>query len=206
MLGQIGVNLRAFFREARPYPPEDGSNRLTLVFPERASFHYQRAQKNLEAIQKAVRDVMGDYQVELVLGGDKKKVTPSPPAPFQRFTPAPVADLVAEAPPQPQPAEADVLAPQPQPVPAPEPSSGGVRFEDLGEAAHESPPFEEEGLEEEPASLARASGSDLTADPRFQKLLKLFGARIRKIHRETPRESPAVGAEGGGEAEEAGEE
>lgn len=201
VLGQIGVNLRAFFREARPYPPEDGSNRLTLVFPERASFHYQRAQKNLEAIQKVVRDVMGDYQVELVLGGDKKKVTPSPPAPFQRFTPAPVADLVAEA--LPQPAEADALAPQPQPVPAPalepEPSKGG-------EPAYESPPFEEEGLEEEPASLARASGSDLTADPRFQKLLKLFGARIRKIHRETPKESPAVGAEGGGEAEEASEE
>jgi DNA polymerase-3 subunit gamma/tau len=175
VLGQIGVNLRAFFREARPYLPQDGGNKLTLLFPERASFHYQRAQKNLEAIQKAVRDVMGDYEVELVLGGDKKKLTPSPPVP--------VADQVAEA--LPQPTEA------PRPQPAPEPSSTKVPFEDLGEAAYESPPLEEEPL---------ASGSDLTADPRFQKLVKLFGARIRKIHRETP----AASAQG--ELEEASEE
>ncbi|WP_018465015.1 DNA polymerase III subunit gamma/tau [Calidithermus timidus] len=202
VLGQIGVNLRAFFREARPYPPEDGSRRLTLVFPERAGFHYQRAQKNLEAIQKAVRDVMGDYEVELVLGGDKKKVTPSSPAPPQHLSSAPVADRVAEAlpqPPDPRPAEAP--QPQPVPAPAPEPPSVNALFEDLGEPAYESPP-----LEEEAPSLARTSGSDLTADPRFQRLLQLFGARIRKIHRETPKESLAAGAEGGGEAEEAGEE
>lgn len=198
VLNQLRINLRAFFREARPYPPEDGSRKLTLVFPERASFHYQSAQKNLEAIQKAVREVMGDYEVELVLGGDKKKVTPDPPAPSQRFS-APVTDPVAEAPP-PEPAEAQA----PPPAHEPEPSSGSVLFEDLGEGAHGSPLFEEE-LEEEAASLARAPGSELTSDPRFQKLVKLFGARIRKIHREAPKEAPPA-AESGGEAEESGEE
>jgi DNA polymerase-3 subunit gamma/tau len=220
VLGQLKINLRAFFREARPYPPEDGSRKLALVFPERASFHYQSAQKNLEAIQKAVREVMGDYEVELVLGGDKKKVSPSPSAPFQRPTPAPVAEPVAEALPQPpqrpEPAEvepqpAEAQAPQPEPSLEPAPSSVNALFEDLGEPAYDSPPFEEEGLEDETAAPAARSPAtdltaDLTADPRFQKLLKLFGARIRKIHRETPKEAPAVSAEGGGEAEEAGEE
>ncbi|ADH62330.1 DNA polymerase III, subunits gamma and tau [Allomeiothermus silvanus DSM 9946] len=70
VLGALKINQRAFFREALPHLE---GQKLVLVFPEKASFHYQSAQKSLEAIQTAVREVMGDLEVSLVLQGEKKK-------------------------------------------------------------------------------------------------------------------------------------
>lgn len=71
VLGALKINQRAFFREAAPHLE---GQKLVLVFPEKASFHYQSAQKSHEAIQTAVREVMGDLEVSLVLQGEKKKV------------------------------------------------------------------------------------------------------------------------------------
>ncbi|WP_337869562.1 DNA polymerase III subunit gamma/tau [Meiothermus sp.] len=69
VMNALKMTIRGFVREAEPRFEDD---RVVLLFPERASFHHQGAQKNLEDIQKAVREVLGIQQVELRLGGKKK--------------------------------------------------------------------------------------------------------------------------------------
>lgn len=68
VMNALKITVRGFVREAEPRFEED---KLVLLFPERASFHHQGAQKNLEDIQKAVQEVLGIQQVELRLGGKK---------------------------------------------------------------------------------------------------------------------------------------
>jgi len=68
VMNALKITIRGFVREAEPRFEE---GRLVLLFPERAGFHYQGAQKNLEDIQKAVWEVLGIEQVELRLGGKK---------------------------------------------------------------------------------------------------------------------------------------
>jgi len=70
VLAQLKPTQKAFFREARPYPPE--GNRFVLVFSEDKNFHYQNALKHVEAVQLAIRDTLGAYEVEVRLGGKKK--------------------------------------------------------------------------------------------------------------------------------------
>lgn len=69
VMNTLKMTIRGFVREAEPRFEED---KLVLLFPERASFHHQGAQKNLEDIRKAVQEVLGIQQVELRLGGKKK--------------------------------------------------------------------------------------------------------------------------------------
>lgn len=69
VMNALKITVRGFVREAEPRFEED---KLVLLFPERASFHHQGAQKNLEDIHKAVQEVLGIQQVELRLGGKKK--------------------------------------------------------------------------------------------------------------------------------------
>ncbi|WP_245575218.1 DNA polymerase III subunit gamma/tau [Meiothermus rufus] len=68
VMSALKPTVRAFVREAEPRLEED---RVVLLFPERAGFHYQRAQQHLEEIQKAVHEVLGLAQVELKLEGKK---------------------------------------------------------------------------------------------------------------------------------------
>ncbi|MDW8425571.1 MAG: DNA polymerase III subunit gamma/tau, partial [Meiothermus sp.] len=79
VMGVLKSTVRAFVREAEPRFEED---KVVLLFPERASFHHQGAQKNLEDIQQAVREVLGLQQVELRLGGKKKPADEPSARPF----------------------------------------------------------------------------------------------------------------------------
>ncbi len=94
VMNALKPTVRAFVREAEARFEED---RVVLLFPERASFHHQRAQQHLEEIQKAVREVLGPAQVELRLEGKKKLADDSPPAPQAPSTPDPPSPT--EAPP-----------------------------------------------------------------------------------------------------------
>ncbi|MBF6593769.1 MAG: DNA polymerase III subunit gamma/tau [Thermaceae bacterium] len=70
VLGRLKPTQKAFFREALPYPPE--GNRFVLVFTEDKGFHYQNALKHLSAVQQVVHETLGEFEVELRLGGKKK--------------------------------------------------------------------------------------------------------------------------------------
>lgn len=141
VMGALKPTLRAFVREAEPHLEE---GRLVLVFPERASFHFQGAQKNKEEIAKAAQEVLGVEQLELLLG--KKKAPDEPLNPPPPATPAPPPPLV-EAPPQ---------APSPSPPPE-----------------------------------AQAS---LLEDARFQRIVQLFGGRLRRFYPEAQEQEELEGA------------
>ncbi|GIW29831.1 MAG: DNA polymerase III subunit gamma/tau [Meiothermus sp.] len=202
VMGALKVTIRGFVREAEPRFEED---RLVLLFPERASFHFQRAQKHLEDIQKAVREVLGLEQVELRLGGKKKLA--DEPAGFSpngarsalrpegdrpngvRSPDRPEGDRPPTPPPTEPPSTPDIAAPASPPTDAP--------WEEPGPSLEGGPPEPEPWNPEatlfDPnppdAALEEGEGQPgLLEDPRFQKLIQLFGGRLRKFYPEAPRE------------------
>jgi len=256
VMGALKMTIRGFVREAEPRFEED---RLVLLFPERASFHFQGAQKNLEDIQKAVREVLGLEQVELRLGG-KKKLADEPagnrannlravtrpegdrpdgarsalrpegdrpngtrsalrpegdrpngaraPArpegdrpPGARSALRPEGDRPATPPPTEPPSTPDIAAPASAPIDA--------LWEEPGLSLEGGPP-EPEPWHPEAAlfdpnppdeALEETEGQPgLLEDPRFQKLIQLFGGRLRRFYPEAPREgaleAPAPESEG----------
>lgn len=241
VMGALKMTIRGFVREAEPRFEED---RLVLLFPERASFHFQGAQKNLEDIQKAVREVLGLEQVELRLGG-KKKLADEPggnQANNLRASARPEGDRPngARVPTRPEgdrpdgarsalrpegdrpptplpktgiPSTPDIAAPASSPSPAPadapweEPGLTQSHPPDAGppepepwnpEAQLFDPPAPDELSEETESQPGGEAG--LLEDPRFQKLIRLFGGRLRKFYPEAPREvaldAPSTEAEG----------
>ena len=202
VMGALKTTIRAFVREAEPRFEED---RLILLFPEQKSFHHQGAQKHLSDIQKAVQEVLGIPQVELRLGGKKKPVDepsarPSrPTAPVRASNPAASAESVplpAPAPPEDEPTPTSARGPAPAeaiqeaPSPALEPPEAKPWNP---EASFETFPPEEvpEEAETEPGSEA-----SLLEDPRFQKLVQLFGGRLRRFYLEAPLEAAPPESEG----------
>ncbi len=215
VMGALKMTIRGFVREAEPRFEED---KLVLLFPERASFHFQGAQKNLEDIQKAVREVLGLEQVELRLGGKKKLAdepagnrannlravtrpegdrpngarSPDRPEgdrlPGARSALRPEGDRPPTPPPTEPPSTPDIAAPASAPTDAPweEPWHP--------EAALFDPNPPDEALEETEGQPG------LLEDPRFQKLIQLFGGRLRRFYPEAPREgaleAPAPESEG----------
>ncbi|MBO1437400.1 DNA polymerase III subunit gamma/tau [Meiothermus sp. CFH 77666] len=218
VMNALKMTIRGFVREAEPRFEED---RLVLLFPERASFHHQGAQKHLEDIQKAVREVLGLQQVELRLGG-KKKLADEPSA--RPFSPpgkpiSPAAASIAPAVPPAEPTPAAPEHPQPLPpetLPIPSPSSAApadTPWEEPDPSLLHPPvagppepePWNPEAslLDETPPeeNEARpANEASLLEDPRFQKLVQLFGGRLRKFYPDAPREAaleaPSADAEG----------
>lgn len=250
VMNALKMTIRGFVREAEPRFEED---RVVLLFPERASFHHQGAQKHLEDIQKAVREVLGIQQVELRLGGKKKladeplgagsqalPIGDSPPGrpftPPSKPTPSetnsksvatstagieptvlptplpPVASghlgqpLPSESPPAPSPSSTAV-EPAAADTPWEEPDLSLLHHPDAGPPEPEpwnpeaslfdqNPP--DEASEETEAKPANEAG--LLEDPRFQRLVKLFGGRLRKFYPDTQREValevPSTDAEG----------
>jgi DNA polymerase-3 subunit gamma/tau len=265
VMNALKMTIRGFVREAEPRFEDD---RVVLLFPERASFHHQGAQKNLEDIQKAVREVLGIQQVELRLGGKKKPAdeplgagsqtlpirdlppgarTPVRPEgdrpPTQPLIPsskpppsetngknatssaADVEPTVLPAPPtpvafehlgQPLPPETSPASsasstapvePAPADTPWEEPDLSLLHHPDIGPPEPEpwnpeTPLFDQnppdEASEETEAKPANETG--LLEDPRFQRLVKLFGGRLRKFYPEVSREvaleAPSTDAEG----------
>ncbi|WP_297854412.1 DNA polymerase III subunit gamma/tau [Meiothermus sp.] len=212
VMNALKITIRGFVREAEPRFEED---KLVLLFSERASFHHQGAQKHLEEIRKAVREVLGLEQVELRLGGKKKPVDEPSGQPF----PPPDKPTHKKAAPH------DAVAPatSPPPAPAPSPSSAPVEPAPADtpwgephpslhppvigppepepwnpEASLFDPTPPDETSEEVEAQPAVEAG--LLEDPRFRKLVQLFGGRLRKFYpdavRETPLESPSSDLEG----------
>lgn len=224
VMNALKMTIRGFVREAEPRFEED---RLVLLFPERASFHHQGAQKHLEDIQKAVQEVLGLQQVELRLGkkkpadepsarplspgkptrpGATSKVAPTVPPAEPTPTPEPPQPLPRENPPSPSPSNAPVEpAPADTPWEEPDPSllhppvAGPPEPEPWNPEASlldQTPPDEvSEETEARPANEA-----SLLEDPRFQRLVKLFGGRLRKFYPDAPREAaleaPSTDTEG----------
>lgn len=173
VLARLKPTQKAFFREAHPYPPE--GNRFVLVFTEDKSFHYQNALKHVETVQQVVRDTLGDYEVEVRLGGKKKVAEPD----FSPSSPRGLAQPTANVSVAPEPPSQPIPQPPSPASAAPEPPPKAPWFP-------EAPPFEKVPLEAEPPdSKPMAAEENLLEDPRFQQLLKLFGGRLRKFHRET---------------------
>lgn len=232
VMGALKMTIRGFVREAEPRFEED---RLVLLFPERASFHFQGAQKNLEDIQKAVREVLGLEQVELRLGGKKKladepagnrannlravtrpegdrpdgarsALRPEGDRPNGARAPArPEGDRPPTPPPIEPPSAPDIAAPASAPTDAlwEEPGlslEGGPPEPEPWhpEAALFDPNPPDEALEETEGQPSGEAG--LLEDPRFQKLIQLFGGRLRRFYPEAPREgaleAPAPESEG----------
>lgn len=223
VLAALKQNVRAFAREASP---RFESDRLDLVFPERASFHFQQSQKHQEAIQAAVNEVLGDYRVSLVLQGEKKKVTPEPSPPSALLTPKASAILTTVNPPNdappvfpvavnepvaPTPTEPVASTPTEPPPPSSPPtqavvSNSSTPSSQANPIADEEPPWPtHDGFSEAPDAPHGEIGNDadaqstpsaasdpakLLADPRMQKLLKMFGGRVRKLQREAAPEIP----------------
>lgn len=228
VMSALKMTIRGFVREAEPRFEED---RVVLLFSERASFHYQGAQKNLEEIQKAVREVLGIRLVELRLGGKKKPTdeplgagsqalpigdSPSdrPLAPPGKPTPSPTNSksvatntagiepsvLPSESPPTPFPSSTAPVEPAAADTPWEEPDLSLLHHPDAGPPEPEpwnpeaslfdqNPPDEaSEETEAKPANEA-----SLSEDPRFQRLIKLFGGRLRKFYPDAEREV-ALGA------------
>lgn len=240
VMNALKMTIRGFVREAEPRFEDD---RVVLLFPERASFHHQGAQKNLEDIQKAVREVLGIQQVELRLGGKKKPVdeplgarTPVRPegdhpptrplmppskSPSSETTgknatsstadieptvlptpPTPVAfehlgqPLPPETSPAPSTSSAAPVEPAPADTPWEEPDLSLLHHPDVGPPEPEpwnpeAPLFDQnppdEASEETEAKPANETG--LLEDPHFQRLVKLFGGRLRKFYPDAPREA-----------------
>lgn len=211
VMNALKMTIRGFVREAEPRFEED---RVVLLFPEQKSFHHQGAQKHLGDIQKAVQEVLGIAQVELRLGG-KKKLADEPAArPFLPDKPAPLeatGKVEAVAPPT---APTPAVPERPQPLPLenpPAPSSSDAAPADrpweepdpsLLHPPVAGPPEPEpwhpeaslfdqippnEASEESEAKPTHEAG--LLEDPRFQRLVKLFGGRLRKFYPEAPRET-----------------
>ncbi len=245
VMNALKMTIRGFVREAEPRFEED---RVVLLFPERASFHHQGAQKHLGEIQKAVQEVLGIQQVELRLGGKKKPVdepsgagsqalragSQSPGRPFaSQNKPAPLeqsgekaSSSTAHIGPALPPPPLSPTAPQPTPdnppanspsstanPPAPadapweEPDPSLLHHPDTGppepepwnpEASLADQPPPDDELEETEARPA--SEATLLEDPRFQKLVRLFGGRLRKFYpereREVALEAPSTDTEG----------
>lgn len=224
VMNALKMNVRAFVREAEPRIEE---GKVVLLFPEKASFHYQSAQKNLADIHKAIYEVLGKHEVELRLGGAKKKLAEADTPPTRPFPTLPkrepprlqTAMPVPEAAPPPGQAEppAEALKPEPAeihtpipfealgvealksspPVPeplAPEPQPEPLPPEETPWFPPESPFHDEAPPEEalpEGAEARPPDTANLLEDPRFQRLVKLFGGRLRKFHKDTPRETEA---------------
>jgi DNA polymerase-3 subunit gamma/tau len=215
VMNALKMTIRGFVREAEPRFEED---RVVLLFPERASFHYQGAQRNLEDIQKAVRDVLGIQQVELRLGEKKKlaaepaarplsppdaagqqeasrraepepALLPDPTPPPQQLGQAllPHSPTSSDAPLDPAPADPPWVGLEPAPTRSteaddpPEPAPWNPEAQSFGQS-----PLDEasDGTETRPIN-----GAGLLEDPRFQKLVKLFGGRLRKFYPDAPRQT-----------------
>lgn len=222
VMGALRMNIRAFVREAEPRLEE---GKVVLLFPEKASFHFQSAQKHLEDIKKAVQEVLGIQQVELALGG-KKKITeeaakpnpfsppsspPQTPNSTKVFSPLPQTPVSfdtlgqtqfpAETTPPNPPLEmpkAPTLEPESKsnlPSPAPElPEANAPPLDEappmFGEPEPE-PWFPEDQIEALPeASSPAVAKTTLLEDPKFQKVVKLFGGRLRKFYKDTPQAEP----------------
>jgi DNA polymerase-3 subunit gamma/tau len=207
VMGALKTTIRAFVREAEPRFEED---RLVLLFAEQKSFHHQGAQKHLGDIQKAVQEVLGIPQVELRLGGKKKPVDEPSARPSRPTAPERARSPAASAESVPLPAPAQPPLP-PEDDSSPAAARGPAPAEAIQEApslAQEAPSLAHEPPEPEPwnpeASLfdplapdeaaeeAEAKPSleaSLLEDPRFQKLVQLFGGRLRKFYPEAPREA-----------------
>lgn len=200
VLGALKINQRAFFREALPHLE---GQKLVLVFPEKASFHYQSAQKSLEAIQTAVREVMGDLEVSLVLQGEKKKVESrsvislreggvngsTPQRGEDRISTAIVGDPSSGI--QPNPPQTAPLSPRERESVQPTPPSSPSEPE---ATAGDDPPWPDDETSPEAAEAPPSAAQNLVEDPRFQKLLRTFGGRIRKLVQDTPKAPDAEGA------------
>lgn len=200
VLGALKINQRAFFREALPHLE---GQKLVLVFPEKASFHYQSAQKSLEAIQTAVREVMGDLEVSLVLQGEKKKVESrsvislreggvngsTPQRGEDRISTAIVGDPSSGI--QPNPPQTAPLSPREGESVQPTPPSSPPEPE---ATAGDDPPWPDDETSPEAAEAPPSAAQNLVEDPRFQKLLRTFGGRIRKLVQDTPKAPDAEGA------------
>ncbi|WP_276957643.1 DNA polymerase III subunit gamma/tau [Allomeiothermus silvanus] len=200
VLGALKINQRAFFREALPHLE---GQKLVLVFPEKASFHYQSAQKSLEAIQTAVREVMGDLEVSLVLQGEKKKVESrsvislreggvngsTPQRGEDRISTAIVGDPSSGI--QPNPPQTAPLSPRERESVQPTPPSSPPEPE---ATAGDDPPWPDDETSPEVAEAPPSAAQNLVEDPRFQKLLRTFGGRIRKLVQDTPKAPDAEGA------------
>ncbi len=197
VMNALKMTIRGFVREAEPRFEED---KLVLLFPERASFHHQGAQKNLEEIQKAVREVLGIPQVELRLGGKKKPADEHSlpksqrPLPETPRSPAPAAPSAPPLPPEdlpvPSPSNATADGPAPADAPREEPDPAWHPPEPEPwnpEASLFDQPAPDEAAEE--AEAKPGSEASLLEDPRFQKLVQLFGGRLRKFYPEAPREA-----------------
>jgi len=220
VMNTLKITVRGFVREAEPRPEE---GKLVLLFPERATFHYQSAQKNLEEIRKAVRDVLGIPEVELKLGGAKKKLAdpegshPSRPALTRSqnnpVTPKPeLANIasVSEASTAPEVIPQDVssiqteasqtLAPTNPIAEVPDPviesesiveKNSSVSKQPSKASEPEETPWFPESSESEPEAKTLKDSNNLLEDPRFQKLVQMFGGRLRKFYKDTPRQAEA---------------
>jgi DNA polymerase-3 subunit gamma/tau len=236
VLGALKINQRAFFREAAPHLE---GQKLVLVFPEKASFHYQSAQKSHEAIQAAVREVMGDLEVSLVLQGEKKKVEPrsvippreggvngstplrgeasastaiaGTPSTGAQFSPPQAAPLSAASPPEQsvQPASPSSPIAEPRATPLDEPPTAPIAAKTAESAVSspqippspplpgDEPPWPDDEISEEAAEAPPSRAQNLVDDPRFQKLLRTFSGRIRKLVRDAPKTlEPEASVEG----------
>ena len=200
VMNALKITVRGFVREAEPRFEED---KLVLLFPERASFHHQGAQKNLEDIRKAVQEVLGIQQVELRLGGKKKladeptRYRPNTAQTVHQTETAPVTGEDPHATPVPRQGAAhrgvDVQVPVHQVEPAPtdalweEPSLLQPDHPDEGPPEPELWSPEAPFLEQNPPDQAPEEVG-LLADPRFKTLVQLFGGRLHRFYPEATRE------------------
>ena len=195
VLGRLKPTIRAFFLEGTPHLDD---KKLVVVFPDNKSFHHSSAQKNQAALQETVTEILGDFEVELRLGGKKKVAEAESPRPSAGPSrPVPAASAAPEVPPvllQPEP-EVATPTPPPEPVtpPTAEPPPSEPWFPE------EAPFQDEEGspVEDEPnPAKAAPEGENLLDDPRYKQLVKLFGGRLKKYHKETPKAAePEAAAE-----------
>jgi len=200
VMGALKTTIRAFVREAEPRFEED---RLVLLFPEQKSFHHQGAQKHLSDIQKAVQEVLGIPQVELRLGGKKKLADEPSSRPSRPTAPQRTSNPAASAESVPPPAPAHPPLP-PEDKPTPTTARGPAPAEAIQEApspaleppepepwSPEDSPFDAPPSDDMPEEAEAGPGSEasLLEDPRFQRLVRLFGGRLRKFYPEAPREA-----------------
>lgn len=201
VLNQLRPTIRAFYREATPYLEGE---RLTLLFSEDKTFHFESAKKYPAEIQKAVDEILGKFQVEIKLGGKKKVVESAPVSPPPSFpvpkVEKPISEPTVEAPlvPVETPRVAKIDEEQPEPTQPPayihEPS-GGTIADGFTEFSPEEDwvPQDREYSGEEPATLdnlpkVAIATDSILGDPRFKNVMQMFGGRLKKVHRNTPKE------------------
>ncbi|MCL4454845.1 MAG: DNA polymerase III subunit gamma/tau [Deinococcus sp.] len=183
VLAKLKQSQRAFFREARPYFEERG---LVLVFPEKASFHYQSAVKNQDAIREAVREVLGGLEVYLELAGAKKKLAgdqnaETPKSSFAWANSAPAGKQAG-----PDAAPAGSMEP-------PHLVSGAEERDLVMEESEGLETASPHGLSEAQASEPLDTKVSIVEDPKFQDLARLFGARVKKVWQEKRLDEPEAG-------------